>query len=411
MKIGTIKEVKDNENRVGLTPAGVKKLLKDNALKKSEEECVVFVQKGCGVGAGFKDDEYERAGAQVLDSAAEVVKAVDLLVKVKEPVPAEYALLDQFKDKTLFTYLHLSGVDKALTEKLLANRITAIAYETVENDQGELPLLAPMSEVAGVLAVQYGAQFLQKKYHGIGVTLGKIDGADSAEIVVIGAGFVGATAARTAAGMGGNVTVLNRSKERLEVLKKDFRRYLGERLFANVSFLELNEKTLPEAVRKADLLIGAVLIPGARAPIIVKEPIVREMKKGAVIVDVSIDQGGCIWGSKPTTHSDPVYELDGKIYCCITNMPGQVARQSTQALTHATIPYIKILSEYGVKEAIKASIQGKLKVETDPDKSFTDEGGLAKGVNTYKGKITYKSVAIDLGLGSQFAELNELIGK
>ncbi|HRY91616.1 MAG TPA: NAD-binding protein, partial [Candidatus Gracilibacteria bacterium] len=274
MKIGTIKEVKDNENRVGLTPAGVKELLKDNVLKKSEEECVVFVQKGCGVGAGFKDDEYERAGAQLVDSAEEVVKAVDLLVKVKEPVSSEYALLDLFKGKTLFTYLHLSGVDKSLTEKLLVNRITSIAYETVENDQRELPLLAPMSEVAGVLAVQYGAQFLQKKYHGIGVTLGKIDGADSAEIVVIGAGFVGATAARTAAGMGGNVTVLNRSKERLEVLKKDFRRYLGERLFANVSFLELNEKTLPEAVRKADLLIGAVLIPGARAPIIVKEPIV-----------------------------------------------------------------------------------------------------------------------------------------
>ncbi|HLG25236.1 MAG TPA: alanine dehydrogenase [Candidatus Gracilibacteria bacterium] len=387
MIIGCLKEVKDNENRVGLTPDGARDLI--GAGHK------VLIQKSAGVNAGFMDEEYLKAGANMADSPEEVVKGSDILVKVKEPVPSEYPLLALMKGKTLFTYLHLSGVDPQLTHELLKNEITGIAYETVEDEKGELPLLAPMSEVAGVLAIQYGAQYLQKKYHGVGVTLGSIHGTDPAETVVIGAGFVGATAARTAAGMGARVTILNRSKERLDHVTAQFKEYLGEKLFANVGFLELNDENLRASVKKADLLVGAVLVPGARAPIVVTEEMVTTMKPGAVIVDVAIDQGGCIWGAKPTSHSDPIYEIDGKIYCCITNMPGQVARQSTQALTHATLPYLKMMVDKGVVESLKESLAA--------------DGRFALGLNTYKGKITYQPVAKDLGLEEQFASASDMI--
>lgn len=387
-KIGTIKEVKDNENRVGLTPKGAKELVSGGHS--------VFVQRSAGNGAGFTDAEYSEAGTTLLDTPEEVVKEVDILVKVKEPVESEYALLDMFKGKVLYTYLHLSGVAKSLTLKLLENEITAIAYETVEDSDGGLPLLAPMSEVAGVLAVQFGAQYLQKKYHGMGMSLGYIHGADQAETVVVGGGFVGATSALTAAGMGGKVTVVNRSAERIERLKKEFLERLGEKLFANVSFVELNDANLREAVKKADLLVGAVLVPGTRAPEVVSEDMVASMKKGAVVCDVSIDQGGCIWGAKPTSHSEPIYEIDGKIFCCITNMPGQVARQSTQALTNATLPYLKMMADEGGVGAVRASL-GK-------------DGRFARGLNTYKGKITYKPVAEDLGMMGDYAEAGELIG-
>lgn len=384
--IGTIKETKDNENRVGLTPTGVKELV--------QEGHTLYVQKSAGTGAGFTDDEYIAAGAKIVEKPEDVVKAVEILVKVKEPTPAEYSLLDMFKGKNLYTYFHLSGVDKNLTLKLLENQITAVAYETVEDEHGELPLLAPMSEVAGVLAVQYGAQYLQKKYHGIGVTLGAIHGADPAETVVIGGGFVGATSAKTAAGMGAKVTIVNRSPERLERLKDEFRGYLGEKLFANVTFLPLSDENLMSAVLKADLLIGAVLVAGTRAPIVVTEKMVKSMKKGAVIVDVSIDQGGCIWGAKPTSHSEPIYEIEGKVFCCITNMPGQVARQSTQALTHATLPYLKKMAKEGV-----------LKYVCD---SLSTDGRFARGLNTYKGKITYEAVAKDLQLMEEYEDLKKL---
>jgi alanine dehydrogenase len=379
MKIGTIKEIKDNENRVALTPQGAAELVKQGA--------EVFAQKGCGSGAGFSDEMYLAAGVKILDTAQEVVKEVDLLLKVKEPVPSEYSLLALMKGKALFTYLHLSGVYPELTTKLLEYEITAIAYETVEDENGQLPLLAPMSQVAGVLSVQYGAQYLQKKYLGVGVSLGKINGADPAETVVVGAGFVGATAARTAAGMGGHVTVLNRGKERLAQVQNEFREDLGEVLFKNVSFLELNDEYLRANVAKADLLIGAVLIPGARAPIVVTQEMVATMKKGAVVIDVSIDQGGCIWGSKPTTHTNPIYVLEDKVYCCITNMPGQVARQSTQALTHATFPYIKLMLEQGIEGALKSDLH------------------FGRGLNTFKGKITYKKVAEDLGMAEKYEEM------
>jgi alanine dehydrogenase len=401
MKIGTIKEIKDNENRVALTPSGVADLVGAGV--------TVFVQKTAGIGAGFGDEEYEKSGATLLDTAMEVVKEVDLLVKVKEPVPSEYPLLDAFKGKTLFTYLHLSGVYKELTMKFLENNITAIAYETVKNEAGDLPLLAPMSQVAGVLAVQYGAQFLQKKYNGAGVSLGAIHGADPAEIVILGAGSVGASAARFAGGMGAHVTLLNRSEDRLKKVQNEFKDYLGKNLFNRMSFLQMNDANLQDAVKNADLLVGAVLIPGAKAPVVVKKELVNIMKKGAVIIDVSMDQGGCIWGSKPTTHSNPVYYVDNKIYCCITNMPGQVARQSTQALVHVTLPYVKLMAEKGVDGLIKESLKGGLKIIFGEGESFNDKGGFAEGVNIYQGKITYKAVAEALQLGAIYSELKALV--
>lgn len=385
--IGTIKEVKNNENRVGLTPKGVKELV--------EAGHTVYVQKSAGEGAGFMDQEYMDAGAKILNTPEEIVKAVEILVKVKEPIPAEYPLLDMLKGKTLYTYLHLSAVDKNLTLKLIENNITAVAYETVEDTNGRLPLLAPMSEIAGVLAIQYGAEYLQKKYNGRGITLGYISNTDSAETVVVGGGFVGATCARTAAGMGGKVTILDISEARVEQLKKEFKEYLGDKLFQNMTILKSDEKTLSESVAKADLLVGAVLIPGTRAPVVVTEKMVRSMKKGAVIVDVSVDQGGCIWGTKPTTHSEPIYNIDGVIYCCVANMPGQVARQSTQALTYATLPYLKMMANEGVVESIKTSLSG--------------DGRFAKGLNAHKGKITYQSVAKDLDLMDKYEEVGKMV--
>lgn len=387
--IGCIKEVKNNENRVGLTPNGVKELTK--------EGYTVYIQNNAGVGAGFGDDEYAAAGAKMIATPEEIVQAVDILVKVKEPVPSEYHLLDMFKGKILYTYLHLSAVDKGLTLKLIENNITAVAYETVEDENGRLPLLAPMSEVAGVLAIQYGAEYLQKKYNGRGVTLGFVTNTDLAEIVVVGGGFVGATAAKTAAGMGAMVTILDISEKRVEQLKKEFLEHLGAKLFKNVRILKSDEATLKEWVSKADLLVGAVLVPGTRAPVVVTEEMVRSMKKGSVVVDVSVDQGGCIWGTKPTTHSEPIYYIDGVIFCCVANMPGQVARQSTQALTAATLPYLKMFAKNGIVDAVRTSLNGN--------------GRFAKGLNAYKGSITYPSVAKDLNLVANYKDLRDLIGE
>lgn len=383
MVIGTLREVKDNENRVGLTPNGVAKLI--------EAGYTVIVERQAGWGSGFPDNLYEEAGAKLLDSAYEIVKRADLIIKIKEPVEAEYYWLDLFKGKTLFTYLHLSGVDPKLTDKLLENEITAIAYETVSKD-GRLPLLAPMSQVAGVLACQYGAHYLQKKHGGVGVTLGHIDGADSALTVVVGAGFVGTTAALTAGGMGGRVVVLDINQKALDRSKAALEERLGKMLMKNVTVQLSTPKILGEWVAKADLLIGAVLIPGAKAPQVVSEEMIASMKRGAVVVDVAIDQGGCIWGSKPTTHRHPIYDLNGKIFCCITNMPGQVAHQSTQALTSATIPYILEIGEHGVIGALKKN------------------ESLRAGLNVFRGKITYESVAKDLKLEHLYESAQKLLG-
>lgn len=369
--IGTIKEIKNNENRVGLTPANVKTLV--------EAGHKVLVQKTAGNGAGFSDKDYERAGAELFGEPIEIAKRTDLLVKIKEPLPEEYSLLEAMKNKTLFTFLHLAAADKSLTLELMKNNITAIAYETVEDKQGKLPLLSPMSEIAGILAVQYGAQFLQKKYAGRGITLGRIQNTETANVAIIGAGAAGAKTATIAAGLGCNVIVIEKSLGRIKQLKKDFKKQFGK-ISKNISILDSSKNTVSKAVQKADLLVGAVLVKGAKAPLIVNEEQVKAMKKGAVIVDIAIDQGGCIFGSKPTTHENPIYELGGKIYCCITNMPGQVPLQATQALTAATMPRILKMAKLGVEKALK------------------QDAGLAKGLNTYNGKIVYKPVAEALGL-------------
>ncbi|MBU1992898.1 MAG: alanine dehydrogenase [Patescibacteria group bacterium] len=383
--VGTIKEIKDNENRVGLTPKGVAEL--------TGRGVRVLVQKSAGVGSGFMDNEYKEAGAEMLDTPEEVVKQIDILVKVKEPIESEYRLLELMRGKILYTYLHLSGVAKSLTEKLLECEITGIAYETIFDANGKLPCLAPMSEVAGVLAVQYGAQYLQKKYNGRGLTLGPVRNADKAHTVIVGGGVVGTKAAEVAAGMGGKVTIFDINPKRVEELKKELHEYLGDNLYASVNVLKSEPGNFERAVKDADLLIGGVLVAGAKAPTVVSENMVKSMKKGAVIVDVAIDQGGCIWGSKATTHSNPTYEIDGKIFCCVANMPGQASRQSTQALTTSTLPYLLSMCEKGVDGAMKA-----------------DEG-FAKGLNTACGKIVYKAVAEDREMMDHYMPVEEFLGE
>jgi len=387
MVIATLKEIKDNENRVGLTPYGVKELT-DAGLK-------VIVQETAGIGSGFSDSEYKECGAIMMRDPESIVKEADILVKVKEPLPAEYNLLEQFGGKILFTYLHLSGVDKRLTKVLVKNNITAIAYETVQDAKGQLPLLAPMSEVAGILACQYGAEYLQKKYGGRGITLGKITGIDSARVVVMGGGHVGATAARTAAGMGSRVKLFDINAARCEELNKELRDFLGPNLGKNFEALVPKGENLNDALKECNLLIGAVLVPGAKAPTVVSEEQIKSMKEGSVVIDVSIDQGGCLWGTRASSHSEPVYNIYGKIYCCIPNMPGQVSRQSTMALTTATLPYLKMLATEGAEKMIK--------------KSLSTDGRFARGLNAYKGHITYKSVAEDLGMMDIYKDPKELM--
>ncbi len=379
MRIGTVKEIKDNENRVGLTPKWAAKLVKAGH--------TVTVEKGAGAGTGFSDDEYRRAGAKLVKRPLDVVKSSDILVKVKEPLPSEYRLLNHFKGKTLYTYLHLAAVDKRLTLRLAENGITAIDYATVEDHKGSLPLLKPMSEVAGVLAVQYAAEFLQKKHGGRGITIGHIGHVRPAEVVVVGAGVVGKTAAKTATGMGARVKLLDIDEKKVLRLREEMRRFLGENLAKNLKIINTKKTGPAFHVSKADVLIGAVLVKGARAPEVVTEKMVRRMKSGAVIVDVAIDQGGCIWGARPTSHSDPTYIIDDKIFCCVANMPGQASLQSTEALTHATCPHLLKMAKQGVVPYLKQNRR------------------FAKGVNVYKGKIVYAAVAEALGLMQHYRPL------
>jgi alanine dehydrogenase len=387
MIIATIKEIKNNENRVGLTPYGVRELV--------ESGLDVIVQEAAGLGSGFSDSEYVECGARMMRDPEEIVREADILVKVKEPLPEEYNLLEQFKGKTLFTYLHLSGVDKRLTKVLANNEITAIAYETVEDENGQLPLLAPMSEVAGILAVQYGAEYMQKKHGGRGISLGKISTIPSARVVVVGGGFVGATSARMAAGMGSRVKLFDINKDVCDRLNKEMTEYLGPVLSKNFEAIVPNGDNFDEALKECNLLIGAVLVAGTRAPVVVSEDQVKSMKDGTVIVDVSIDQGGCIWGSRCSSHTEPVYEIYNKLFCCIPNMPGQVSRQSTMALTTATLPYLKRIAKEGADAMIKESLAG--------------DGRFARGLNAYKGHITYKSVAEDLGMMERYKDIEELV--
>jgi alanine dehydrogenase len=355
LRIGVATEIKPDEYRVALTPAGALELI-----NRGHE---VLVESGAGVGSAFADAAYERVGART-GTADEVWGTSDLLLKVKEPVAAEYPRLRS--GLTLFTYLHIAA-DEPLTQALLDSGITAVAYETVEARNGALPLLAPMSEVAGKLASQAGAYFLEKQFGGRGLLLGAVPGVAPGRVVIIGGGIVGYNAAIVALGLGAEVTILERSIDRM--------RHLEEVLSGRVTLLMSSTLQIAASVEEADLVIGAVLIPGALAPKLVTREMIAGMKSGAVVVDVAIDQGGCFETSRPTTHSDPVYVVDEVIHYCVTNMPGGVPVTSTRALTNATLPYVEAIAEHGLRGAVTA----------DPS--------LAKGVNVIGGTVTYEAVA------------------
>ncbi|MDH3943145.1 MAG: alanine dehydrogenase [Anaerolineae bacterium] len=356
MIVGVPKEIKDNEYRVALPPGGVK------ALAMAGHE--VLVQEGAGKGSGFSPEEYEQAGAKVLPTAAEVWNGADMVMKVKEPRPEEYQHMRE--DLLLFTYLHLAA-EEELTKELAERKVSSVAYETVELPNGSLPLLTPMSEVAGRMSVQVGAHYLERANGGRGKLLGGVPGVRPAHVVIIGGGVVGTNAAKIALGMGAQVSIIDINMERL--------RYLSDVLHGNLNTVASNPVNLAQASRVADLLVGAVLIPGARAPRLVTREMVAEMKPGSVIVDVAIDQGGCVETIKGTTHSEPTYLVDDVVHYGVTNMPGAVPRTSTYALSNATLPYALKLAGLGLDEAIKR----------DP--------GLALGVNTHQGHVTYPAVA------------------
>jgi alanine dehydrogenase len=364
MQVGVIKEIKDKEHRVALTPAGAK------ALQQAGH--TVLVQAGAGLGSGFADVQYLDTGARIV--AVEQAWDTDLVLKVKEPLAPEYQYL---QGQILFTYLHLAGVPKALTEALLRQKTTAVAYETVEDTHGQLPLLAPMSAIAGNMAVTMGSYYLAKFNHGKGVQLGTVLGTRYGTVVILGDGVVGQHAARTAYGMGAQVLLGVRDRTREAQIKQD--------IAPDVGFFETTADNLSQYLTEADLVVGAVLQRGAKAPHVVTEAMVQRMQPGAVIVDVSIDQGGCVATSRPTSHSDPVFEKHGVIHYCVPNMPGAYPATSTMALTTATLPYVLQLAHQGL-DALRA----------DP--------GFGKGVNTYKGYVTSKPVAEALGLLAQYKE-------
>jgi alanine dehydrogenase len=361
MVVGTVKEIKDNEYRVGLVPGGVKTLA-DSGHK-------VLVETRAGEGSGISDDEYRQAGAEIVGSAAEVWKQAEILVKVKEPIEPEYNLMRE--GQILFTYLHLAPLPK-LTRALLERKVTGVAYETIPGPDGSLPLLTPMSEVAGRMSIQVGARYLERVNGGRGVLLGGVPGVPPAEVIIIGGGVVGMNAAKMALGLGARVTILDRSVTKMQ--------YIDDVFGGHVATLMSNPIAIARAVARADLLIGAVLIPGAAAPKLVTRSMVGAMKKGSVIVDVAVDQGGCIETTRPTTHSDPTYEVDGVVHYCVANMPGAVPRTSTFALTNATFPYLLRIARKGLKQALK------------------EDPSLLPGVNTYAGKLTCAPVAEAQGL-------------
>ena len=361
MIIGVPKEIKDYEYRVSLTPDGARVLLQAGHR--------VVVEPSAGQGSGFSDDAYRQAGVQVAGSKAEVFQQADLIVKVKEPQLSECALFRP--GQVLFTYLHLASLPD-LTKALVAADITAIAYETVEARDHSLPMLRPMSEIAGRLAVQIGAHYLGTVQGGRGLLLAGVPGVPPAHVAVLGAGVVGTSAVRIAVGMGARVTVINLDLDRL--------RFLDDLYGGRIATCAATASAIERAVVEADLVIGAVLVPGARAPKVVSRGLVKKMKPGSVIVDVAVDQGGCCETTRPTTHSDPVYVVDGVLHYCVTNMPGIVPHTSTLALTNTTLPYIVRLASEGVEKAIRS----------DP--------GLAKGVNVMNGRITCQGVADAHGL-------------
>jgi alanine dehydrogenase len=361
MRIGVPKEIKVHEYRVGLVPASVREL--------TDAGHEVVVETSAGLGIGVADADYVAAGARILPTAEAVFNAADMIVKVKEPQPVECARLRP--DQLLFTYLHLAA-DRAQAEALMKSGAVCIAYETVVGQDGSLPLLTPMSEVAGRMAVQVGATCLQKAMGGRGVLLGGVPGVLPAKVVVIGGGVSGTHAAEMAHGLRADVTIIDRSLKRLRELDVQF---LGA-----VRTLYSNADNIERAVVDADLVIGAVLVPGAAAPKLVTEAMVRKMRPGAALVDIAIDQGGCFATSRPTTHAEPTYELHGVVHYCVTNMPGAVARTSAFALNNATLPYVKALADKGWQKAT------------------ADDAGLAQGLNVVQGKVVHAAVARDLGL-------------
>jgi len=355
MLIGVPKEIKTNENRIALVPAGAE------ALVQAGHQ--VMVERGGGLGSGFTDDQYEAVGATLHD-VEEVWARAEMIMKVKEPIAVEYARTRP--DQLLFTYFHFAA-DETLTRAMMDSGAVCIAYETVQLPSGELPLLTPMSEVAGRMSIQAGAKYLEKYYGGRGMLLGGVPGVAPAEVVIIGGGVVGTNAAKMAAGLGARVTILDVSLERL--------RYLSDVMPANVEMIYSNRHNLMERVEKADLVVGAVLLPGAKAPHLIKRADLKRMKNGSVIVDVAVDQGGCVETIRPTTHEDPIYEIDGVIHYGVANMPGGVPRTSTLALTNATFPYAQRLARLGWKEACR------------------QDNALALGLNVVQGKVTYPGVA------------------
>jgi alanine dehydrogenase len=370
MIIGVPREIKDKEFRVGIVPPGVQEL--------SAAGHTVLIENGAGLGSGIPDQEFAAAGAKLVTDAAMVYGEADLVLKVKEPLDREYTYMRQ--GLILFTYLHLAPMPE-LTGVLLHNRVTAIGYETVSCDNEFLPLLAPMSEVAGRMSIQVGAHYLEKEAGGRGVLLGGVSGVTPGQVVILGSGTVGTNAARMAVGLGASVTIIGRNSGRLAALEKSFSGKIHTKLSSR--------ENITTEISRADLVVGAVLVPGAAAPKLITRDMLSHMQKGSVIVDVSIDQGGCVETARPTTHSDPVYEVDGIIHYCVANMPGAVPRTSTFALTNATLPFVQAIADKGLYKALQ------------------DDPALLRGVNTYNGSLTNREVAE--AQNRKFEDMDKLI--
>ncbi len=356
MIIGVPKEIKISENRVGLTEAGVRQLVREGHS--------LLVEKDAGVGIGLSNNDYEKMGAQIIDSKMSVYRKAEMIVKVKEPLPDEYDLMQE--NQILYTYLHLAAEPK-LTKVLCERKVKAVAYETIEAADGSLPLLIPMSEVAGRMATQIGAFYLQKDKGGKGVLLGGVTGVTPAKVTIIGGGVVGTNAAKMAVGLGAEVTVLDVNHARL--------RYLDDVFGGRLRTLHSNYTNIETSVKNSDLVIGAVLLAGCKAPVLVTKEMIKQMERGSVVVDVAVDQGGCIETCRPTSHTEPTYNIDDVIHYCVPNMPGVVARTSTYALTNCTFRYASIIAEMGLEEAL------------------AKDSYLLKGLNTYGGHVTYGPVA------------------
>jgi alanine dehydrogenase len=359
--VGVPNEIKTHESRVSLIPVGVEELVRGGNK--------VLIQSGAGFGSGISDEQYREHGAEIVPAAEDVWRNADLIVKVKEPLPVEWAMMRH--GQLVFTYFHFAA-DENLTRAVMASGITAVAYETIKDSKGTLPLLTPMSEVAGRMSIQEGAKYLERPFDGRGILLGGVPGVLPANVVILGGGIVGANAAKVAAGLGANVTILDINLDRL--------RYLDDVMPRNVTTLYSDRHNILYSLSRADLLIGAVLIPGAKAPHLVRREDLKRMQPRAVVIDVAIDQGGCVETSRPTTHSNPTYIIDDVVHYCVTNMPGAVGRTSTYALTNVTLPYVLQLARKGYEKAI------------------AENAALRQGVNVREGKVTNPAVAETFGL-------------